>query len=224
MNKEDFVEVLKQKAELESKAEAERAYDAILATFVEGLAEGDNITLRSFGSFSIVERASRKGRDPRSGVEMDIPPTKSVKFSPGKELKAVVQAAGSEPAVEKAKQEVTTQAEAERKIEAVEEKIEAKTEEKRIDPETFSREVQQDIDALRTKLDNYMSRADDLSAEGRKVLQEKMDSLNTLADDAKERLKVMSEKAQPALEEIRKGLESAFSDLKNSFKKARDKF
>jgi DNA-binding protein HU-beta len=43
-----------------------------------------------FGSFKLVKRAARKGRNPQTGEELEIPETTVVKFTPAKALKELV--------------------------------------------------------------------------------------------------------------------------------------
>jgi DNA-binding protein HU-beta len=64
----------------------EAMFEAIQAT----LKSGQEVRLVGFGSFSVTDRKAGKGRDPRTGVEIDIPPSKSVRFRAGKSLKEAV--------------------------------------------------------------------------------------------------------------------------------------
>lgn len=48
------------------------------------------MTFTGFGSFKVVERAARKGRNPRTGKEITIPASKVAKFTPGKGLKDAI--------------------------------------------------------------------------------------------------------------------------------------
>ncbi|GFM37089.1 HU family DNA-binding protein [Desulfovibrio psychrotolerans] len=90
MTKAEFVEKIFSKANLSSKAQAEAALDATIATIADALKSGDSVVFTGFGSFKVAERAARKGRNPRSGEELVIPATKVVKFTPGKMLKDAV--------------------------------------------------------------------------------------------------------------------------------------
>lgn len=51
---------------------------------------GESVTFTGFGSFKVVERAARKGRNPRTGKEITIPASKVAKFTPGKGLKDAI--------------------------------------------------------------------------------------------------------------------------------------
>ncbi|HEX9950100.1 MAG TPA: HU family DNA-binding protein, partial [Thermodesulfobacteriota bacterium] len=55
------------------------------------LKAGDKITLTGFGTFQVSNRAPRKGRNPRTGAEIDIPAVKVPKFKCGKSFKDSVQ-------------------------------------------------------------------------------------------------------------------------------------
>lgn len=70
-----------------SKSDTESALNAFLQVVQENVAQGNKVTLMGFGSFSLKERAPRKGRNPQTGEEMDIPASKSPGFSAGKNWK-----------------------------------------------------------------------------------------------------------------------------------------
>ncbi len=90
MTKADLVDKIYVKAGLPSKSKAEEALDAVIACLRDALVAGDSITFTGFGSFKVSQRAARKGRNPRTGAEIDIPASKVVKFTPGKTLKDAV--------------------------------------------------------------------------------------------------------------------------------------
>ncbi len=87
MTKAEFVEKVYAKAALPTKSMAENALDAVLDSIREALASGETVTFTGFGTFKVIERAERKGRNPRTGEEMRIPASKVAKFTPGKNLK-----------------------------------------------------------------------------------------------------------------------------------------
>ena len=60
------------------------------AVMREAMKAGDSVTFTGFGSFKVTQRAARKGRNPRTGKEINIPAGKAVKFTPGKALKESV--------------------------------------------------------------------------------------------------------------------------------------
>ncbi|MDD6182057.1 MAG: HU family DNA-binding protein [Desulfovibrionaceae bacterium] len=90
MTKAELVAKIKEKAQLPTIVMAEGALDAVVASLREALAAGESVTFTGFGSFKVVERAARKGRNPRTGKEITIPASKVVKFTPGKGLKDAI--------------------------------------------------------------------------------------------------------------------------------------
>lgn len=71
-----------------TKVKAEIAVDAIFESLREALRQGERIELRGFGVFVVKPRKSGIGRNPRTGEEVPIPPGKTVRFKPGKEIRA----------------------------------------------------------------------------------------------------------------------------------------
>lgn len=69
-----------------SKAKAGQVVDAILEAITEGLAAGEKVSLKGFGTFSIAEQKERKGRNPQTGEGMTIPGGKRVKFKAAKAI------------------------------------------------------------------------------------------------------------------------------------------
>jgi len=59
----------------------------VFAIIDESLKNGNDVPIHGFGSFKVVKRNARKGRNPRTGKEMRIPASKAVKFTAGKALK-----------------------------------------------------------------------------------------------------------------------------------------
>lgn len=89
MNKTELVAAIAEKAEL-SKKDAEKALKAFTETVAETLQNGDKIQLVGFGTFEVVERAAREGRNPLTGESLHIEASKAPKFKAGKALKDVV--------------------------------------------------------------------------------------------------------------------------------------
>ncbi|SFG18987.1 DNA-binding protein HU-beta [Lachnospiraceae bacterium C7] len=86
MNKAELVAAMAEKADL-SKKDAEGALSAFQEVVVEELQKGEKIQLVGFGTFEVVERAARVGRNPQTKEEIQIPASKAPKFKPGKSLK-----------------------------------------------------------------------------------------------------------------------------------------
>ncbi|WP_270237047.1 HU family DNA-binding protein [Lactobacillus delbrueckii] len=89
MNKTELVSVVSEKTEF-SKKESAQIVDALFASIEEALAKGEKVQLIGFGTFEVRERAARKGRNPQTGAEIEIPASKVPSFKPGKALKDAV--------------------------------------------------------------------------------------------------------------------------------------
>ena len=88
MNKSDLVaEVAKI---VKVKKTAEDSVNCVLGTIIGSLKKGEAVTLVGFGTFSVVKRAARKGRNPQTGKEIKIKAKKVPKFSAGKKMKEAV--------------------------------------------------------------------------------------------------------------------------------------
>lgn len=83
--------------------EVERVVDTILDRIASALADGDRVELRGFGAFSMRRTKARTGRNPRSGVEVQVPAKTSVHFTPSKLMQARLncEATGPEVAAER---------------------------------------------------------------------------------------------------------------------------
>ncbi len=89
MTKAHLIAKIADKADI-TKTEAEKVVNACLESIKEILQIDEKLTLTGFGTFEVVERKERKGRNPQTGEEILIPATKVVKFKPGKLLKEAV--------------------------------------------------------------------------------------------------------------------------------------
>jgi DNA-binding protein HU-beta len=90
MNKAELIDAIAGEAKL-TKADSKKALDAFLKVTGNALKKPDGrVALVGFGSFSVVNRNARVGRNPQTGKEIKIAAKKVVKFSPGAELKAKV--------------------------------------------------------------------------------------------------------------------------------------
>jgi len=88
MNKGDLINKVSEV--LDSKKDAQAAVDCVLSNITETLAAKESVTLVGFGTFKTAERKARKGRNPQTGKEIDIPARNVPKFVPGKALKDAV--------------------------------------------------------------------------------------------------------------------------------------
>jgi DNA-binding protein HU-beta len=88
MIKADIVNRVAESCEV-PRIKAAEAVDTILDAIKDALTAGKRIELRGFGVFQVRNRKRGVGRNPKTGVEVAISPGKTVRFKPGKELKAL---------------------------------------------------------------------------------------------------------------------------------------
>lgn len=89
MNKAELIDAIAEKSGL-TKVDAKKALDSFVGVTAASLKKGEKVTLIGFGSFAVVERAARTGRNPRTGAVLKVPKKKVVKFKPGSELGELV--------------------------------------------------------------------------------------------------------------------------------------
>ncbi|WP_202080016.1 HU family DNA-binding protein [Caldalkalibacillus salinus] len=89
MNKTELITKVAEQTEL-TKKDAGLAVDAVFDAISEALQEGDKVQIIGFGNFETRERSARKGRNPQTGAEIDIPASKVPAFKAGKALKDAV--------------------------------------------------------------------------------------------------------------------------------------
>lgn len=89
MNKTELINAVAEKTEL-SKKDATSAVDAVFEVITGSLQKSEKVQLIGFGNFEVRERAARKGRNPQTGEEIEIPASNVPAFKPGKALKDAV--------------------------------------------------------------------------------------------------------------------------------------
>ncbi len=89
MTKAELVEEVSKASEL-TKKHSEVIVNTVFHSIIGALKQGEKIELRGFGSFRIRQRGSRKGRNPKTGEQVDVPAKKIPYFKPGKELKELI--------------------------------------------------------------------------------------------------------------------------------------
>jgi DNA-binding protein HU-beta len=89
MNKQQLVELVANKTGT-SKRQTEQCLDFLVNAITKSVARGEKVTLVGFGTFQRRDRRGRKGRDPRTGAEINIPAKKVPAFSAGKQFKQSV--------------------------------------------------------------------------------------------------------------------------------------
>ena len=90
MNRSDLIQLLADRFSQLTHSDVEAAVSTILGTMNDTLARGRRIEIRGFGSFTVIHRAPRLGRNPRSGTAVDIPQRRVLHFKVGKALKYAV--------------------------------------------------------------------------------------------------------------------------------------
>jgi DNA-binding protein HU-beta len=73
-----------------TRRQAAEAFEAVFGAITASLKAGESAKVPGFGSFTVSERAARKGRNPATGASINIRASKSVRFKAGKELKESV--------------------------------------------------------------------------------------------------------------------------------------
>lgn len=89
LTRADLAETLHRKVGL-SRAESNKLVESILASMSDALARGENVKISGFGSFLLREKGERIGRNPKTGVEVPIPPRKVLTFRASQSLREEV--------------------------------------------------------------------------------------------------------------------------------------
>ena len=89
MKKSDLVDNIAAEMEL-SKVDTARMVEALFTGITDALKRGDEVSLVGFGTFKVKHRAARKGRNPKTGEEIDIAAANVPSFKAGKGLKDAV--------------------------------------------------------------------------------------------------------------------------------------
>jgi nucleoid DNA-binding protein len=86
MNKDELVKAVAAETKM-TQVVTSQAVDAMLDAVSQSLQAREPVTLLGFGTFKVVKRNARKGRNPRTGEPLSIPATTLPSFTPGKTLK-----------------------------------------------------------------------------------------------------------------------------------------
>ena len=89
MNKKDLISHVATTAGT-TNALAETALDVVISSINTALKTGDSVSIAGFGAFSVEERATLAGTNPKNGAAIQIPASKAPKFKPAKGLKDAV--------------------------------------------------------------------------------------------------------------------------------------
>lgn len=89
MNKSDLIDAMADSADI-SKAAAGRALDGLLDAITESVKKDDPVSIVGFGTFLLRERKARTGRNPKTGMAIEIAASKAPAFKAGKGFKDAV--------------------------------------------------------------------------------------------------------------------------------------
>ncbi len=89
MNKAELVSTIAANAEI-TQAAAGLALECIMKSVEDTLKKDEKLLLVGFGTFSVIKRAARQGRNPQTGKTIDIPAKNVPKFKAGTKLTEAV--------------------------------------------------------------------------------------------------------------------------------------
>lgn len=89
MNKSELIDAIAQETGL-TKVDSGKTLEAFVKTVTKSLKKADKVTLVGFGTFSVIKRAAREGRNPQTGKTIKIAAKKVAKFKAGAELAKIV--------------------------------------------------------------------------------------------------------------------------------------
>ena len=88
MNKTELINAIAEQSGL-SKVDSKKALEAVVESITAEVKKGGKVALVGFGTFSVTQKAARKGINPRTKAVINIPAKKTVKFKPGADLAAL---------------------------------------------------------------------------------------------------------------------------------------
>lgn len=86
MNKSEFISAVAKEANI-TISEANRVFTSIENVIIDRLNSREKISITGFGTFDVVTRASRTGRNPQTGESISIPEREVPHFKLGKKIK-----------------------------------------------------------------------------------------------------------------------------------------
>jgi DNA-binding protein HU-beta len=89
MNKSDLIKIMSDKTNV-SQEKSKETLELILDMIKGGLEKDGKVMLSGFGSWEIKQRKEKKGRNPKTGEVIIIPPRKNIKFKIGKMLEGIL--------------------------------------------------------------------------------------------------------------------------------------
>lgn len=92
MVKSELIESLAERADI-TLAKAEEVVDLFFNNITDTLASGDRVEIRGFGAFTVRDYKTYKGRNPKTGEQITVPPKRLPFWKTGQELKQRVDSA-----------------------------------------------------------------------------------------------------------------------------------
>ncbi len=89
MTKAELIERVAKEANI-TKVSSEKVINAFTDCLTKALKKGERLSLPGFGTFSVVKRKARVGRNPKTGKEIQIPARRVVKFKAGSILRSAI--------------------------------------------------------------------------------------------------------------------------------------
>ncbi|TAL22607.1 MAG: integration host factor subunit alpha [Nitrospirae bacterium] len=90
MTKADLADAIFEKVGL-SKKEAQDIIEIIFETLKQTFKEGESVKVSGFGTFHVRKKAARRGRNPKTGEDLEISPRKVITFRASNKLKLVIE-------------------------------------------------------------------------------------------------------------------------------------
>lgn len=87
MTRDELIRSLVDKQRNAAYSNMALAIKHLIQTMADGLAAGQRIEIRDFGSFAVRTHPARTARNPKTGEQVLISSRRTVHFKPGKELK-----------------------------------------------------------------------------------------------------------------------------------------
>jgi integration host factor subunit beta len=94
MNKTDIIDKIAEEVRVNQKI-AKTAVETVIESISKAIIDGERVEIRGFGNFTLREYKAYKGRNPKTGEVVNVPPKKLPYFKVGKELKDMIWKPGS---------------------------------------------------------------------------------------------------------------------------------
>jgi integration host factor subunit beta len=89
MNKTDIIDKIAEEVRVNQKV-AKTAVETVIESISKAIIEGERVEIRGFGNFTLRQYKAYKGRNPKTGEVVNVPPKKLPYFKVGKELKDMI--------------------------------------------------------------------------------------------------------------------------------------